>query len=143
VPTATAARLFLAVDGSLHALTGAFAVGASFAVSFVPIEYDLVNGSYALEFYAVDSDGDVSEPSALTVALLDIPAATDAAASAAGTQVLGIAIGVAGGAAVVIAIVVVVVCLRKRSTKEHYDENVGTGSAAASDGYIDKELLKH
>jgi hypothetical protein len=78
-PTGTSVRLLLVIDENKSGLTdvgGLFVLGEQFAFAFNPADHSLQPGMHTLDFYAVDSDGDVSEPQSVTITLTNIPVPT-------------------------------------------------------------------
>jgi hypothetical protein len=71
-PTDLAMRVFVRIEGELTEVKGTFTIGMEFTLQFVPALYGIVRGSHALEFFAVDADGDVSKGRSTTVIVTDV-----------------------------------------------------------------------
>jgi hypothetical protein len=170
-PTEPAVTIFLVVDGDIaemEEIDGQFVLGHSFTLAVVPSDFGIHTGVHSLAFYAVDADGDVSEPRAANVTVTDEPTSQSpgprtaqktpppsATSPAGGTDAAGggVAHGPPAATIVIIVVVVVVVAvaaavacalrvLRRRPRvgvqKIAESEDVTTASANA---FIDDGLL--
>jgi hypothetical protein len=108
-PTAPDVRLFLSIDGAdvsgTIELPGPFVLIAPFSLPFVPETYGLASGTHTLSFFAVDADGDVSQPQTATLTVSDgpapdVPVPTDATEQKGDRTVVAI-IGAIGGSGLI------------------------------------------
>jgi hypothetical protein len=119
-PTNVVISLFLVVDvavGSAVQLPVSFIIGASFTLSFVPGHYGITIGNHRLSFYAVDADGDVSEPQVVVVKVEagsrspDSPEPPEEQVSSTVVAIIG---AIAGSAVIIVAVLIALLCYRRK-----------------------------
>jgi hypothetical protein len=139
-PTSPDLRLFLSIDNTdaaeLIDIPGTFVIDRPIALLLTPAQYGLQNGTYCLAFYAVDADGDVSDPQSTILAIVSGASDQDGiggddASTAKGSRTLVAILGAIGGSGLIGGLFVVLLWYGKRRDQQNID--IGNGNASETE----------